>query len=199
MICITNLHQKFASHSVLFPPGRVGREPTNQLHAALGRCASAPRAACYCVFPTRWSLCVCCVFRAVLSARAAVPPATGFGCVWLWGWIAGVLLRQGQVHGPLNRCWITQGGRLMQSRFGRIWMENFFFDFNFFLSKISRSDRGSNLRSFDFDSFSTRLLKPLSYRANQNNSKTNRFYTKQICVGFSFCSSCDIMHSKNWI
>ena len=74
--------------------------------------------------------------------------------------------------------------RVVHTRALRIWMENFFFDFNFFLSKISRSDRGSNLRSFDFELFFTRLLKPLSYRANQNNSKTNRFYTKQICVGF---------------
>ena len=89
--------------------------------------------------------------------------------------------------------------RVVHTRALRIWMENFFFDFNFFLSKISRFDRGSNLRSLDFESFSTRMLKPLSYRANQNNSKTNRFYTKQICVGFSFCSYFDIMHSKNWI
>ena len=74
--------------------------------------------------------------------------------------------------------------RVVHTRALRIWIENIFSDFNFFLSKISRFDRGSNLRSLDFESFSTRMLKPLSYRANQNYSKTNRFYTKQICVGF---------------
>ena len=100
-------------------------------------------------------------------------------------------------HCILIRIICKEYSRVVHTRALRIWMENFFFDFNFFLSKISRFDRGSNLRSLDFESFSTRMLKPLSYRANQNNSKTNRFYTKQICVGFSFCSYFDIMHSKN--
>ena len=92
--------------------------------------------------------------------------------------------------------------RVVHTRALRIWIENIFSDFNFFLSKISRSDRGSNLRSFDFESFSTRLLKPLSYRANQNYSKTNRFYTKQICVGFFhfalFVISC-IVKGAYWL
>ena len=34
-ICNNDLQQKFATHSVLFPPGPVQREPTDQLHAAL--------------------------------------------------------------------------------------------------------------------------------------------------------------------
>jgi len=97
---------------------------------------------------------------------------------------------------------ITFHLRVVHTRALRIWIENIFSDFNFFLSKISRSDRGSNLRSFDFESFSTRLLKPLSYRANQNYSKTNRFYTKQICVGFFhfalFVISC-IVKGAYWL
>ena len=89
--------------------------------------------------------------------------------------------------------------RVVHTRVLRIWIENFFVPFIFFLSKISRSARGSNLRSFDFESFWTRLLTPLSYRANQNVSKTNRFYTKQICVGWNSFTSFDIMHSKKTI
>ena len=87
--------------------------------------------------------------------------------------------------------------RVVHTRVLRIWIENFFFPFSFFLSKIFRSERDSNQRSWDFEPFCIRLLTPLSYRANQNISKTNRFYTKQKCSN-SFISF-NIIHSKKSI
>ena len=114
--------------------------------------------------------------------------ASEFSNLHAWCWTEDMQMlfsnKSMSLQSARNYCQGDDSLRVVHTRALRIWMENFFFDFNFFLSKISRSDRGSNLRSFDFESFSTRLLKPLSYRANQNYSKTNRFYTKQICVGF---------------
>ena len=89
--------------------------------------------------------------------------------------------------------------RVVHTRVLRIWIENFFFPFIFFLSKIFRSEWGSNQRSYDFEPFCIRLLTPLSYRAIQNDSKTNCFYTKQKCVGSNSFISFDIMHSKKSI
>ena len=93
--------------------------------------------------------------------------------------------------------WWQRKLRVVHTRVLRIWIENFFFPFSFFLSKIFRSERDSNQRSWDFEPFCNRLLTPLSYRANQNISKKNRFYTKQKCSN-SFISF-NIMHSKKSI